>query len=205
MIRVDNEKRIQGYIKKYQLQKFAKNYTFELYHFDPHEILNQKLNPRQYLLFLVSGTCEITTLRKNGTLFQITRISTFSCFGDMEFAVESIRQNEIETISECEFLALDLMQYRSKLSEDPAFLRFLLKSIVEKMEMISSETRETTDVESKVLYYISHQSPSHKIIGIEKTAQEINCSRRQLERVLKKLCAESILAKEKKGVYKKHA
>lgn len=205
MYQINNQKRIEGYVKKYHMHAFADGYDFECYQLDPEEILNEKLNPRQYLLFLVSGTAEISSVRKDGSLFEITLVSSFTCFGDMEFANTAMHQHEIKMITECEFLAVDLIKYKQKILKDPAFLYFLLQSISEKMEMISNVNLETTNVESKVLYYLEHQSVNQEIHGVEKTAQELSCSRRQLERVLKKLCEEKILVKVKKGVYRKHA
>lgn len=204
MLKINNQKRIQGYIKKYHIDAFAKEYEFECYKLDEDEILNQKLNPRQYLLFLVSGTSQITSFRKDGSLYEITLVSTFTCFGDMEFTNEAVRQQEIKTVTECEFLALDLIRYREQIMNDPAFLYFLLNSITEKMEMISNANLEATDVENKVLYYMEQRSLKHEIHGVEKTAQELHCSRRQLERVLKKLSDEKIIIKVKKGVYRKN-
>ena len=47
-----------------------------------------------------------------------------------------------------------------------------------------------------------YQRPDHTIMGVEDTAFRLNYSRRQLQRVLRKLTAEGIVKKISKGRYK---
>lgn len=200
MKKVNNKKRLEGYLKKYSEYSFLKNYPLHLYACNPQEVLNQKLNPKQFLLFLVEGTCEIINTTSDGSLYQISRINTFTCFGDMEFAYTSLRQHEIRAITECEFIAIDLEENKQKILNDPKLLFFLLQSVTTKMSAISDAQAETTNVESRILYYLKE----HKSIkGVNTLCKEIKSSRRQVQRTLKKLCDDNILKKVKKGVYEK--
>lgn len=202
MKKIQNTKRIQGYIKKYKHYTFLQEYPLHLYTLEPNEILNHKLNPKQFLLFLVDGEVKLSNYRSDGTIHQITKVSSFTCFGDMEFACPSIHQNQIETMTDCEFLAIDLEEQRQNIIKDTQFLMFLLQSITEKTIIISDAQTHTTNIESKVLYYLENESS--RIQGIEQLAQHINCSRRQLQRVLKQLCASGHIRKVQKGTYEKY-
>lgn len=200
MKKITNKKRIDGYLKKYSEFSFLKKYPLHLYQFDENEILNEKLNPKQFLLFLVDGTCQITTVSQDGRIHSITRISVFTCFGDMELADDSMRQHEIKTITECEFLAIDLIENKNKVLNDPKLLYFLLKSIAQKMLSSSQAQSETTNVESRILYYLQEHNTIH---GVNVLTQSIHSSRRQVQRGLKKLCEENKIKKIKKGTYEK--
>lgn len=199
-----NQKRIQGYLKKYKQYTFLSRYPLHLYQLEPHEILNDKLNPKQFLLFLVAGKIKISNIREDGSLHQITLLDSCTCFGDMEFAQPTIKQHIIETMSTCEFLAIDLTNERTHIEQDSEFLLFLLRSITEKTCIITNAQSETTDIESKVLYYLNNESNTHTIQGVEQLAQHINCSRRQLQRILKKLCDTKQIRKVQKGIYEKY-
>lgn len=200
MKKVSNQKRLQGYLKKYHEYSFLKKYPLHLYQCNPNEILNQKLNPKQFLLFLVEGTCEIINTTSDGRLYQITRISTFTCFGDMEFAYDALQQHEIKTVTECEFIAIDLEENREKILKDPKLLYFLLQSVTIKTSAISNAQAETTNVESRILYYLNEHQ---QIKGVNLLCNAINASRRQVQRALAKLCNEQMIRKVKKGVYER--
>lgn len=57
-------------------------------------------------------------------------------------------------------------------------------------------------VEQRVLLYLKNISPSNKLEGIDASALKLRCSRRQLQRVLTKLCQSGQIEKTGKGKYK---
>lgn len=85
MKKIDNISKIRKYLEQYKLNVLLKNYPLDLYHFQAHEILNEKLNPRNFLLFLVSGSTSISTIRIDGSVSQISKTEPLVCFGDIEF------------------------------------------------------------------------------------------------------------------------
>lgn len=200
MKKIYNQEKINNYLKQYKLE-FLSNYTLDFYSFSAHEHLNEKLNPKQFLIFLVFGTVHIYTPRINGSLNQITRSSAPVCFGDMEFTNQDMKQFQIETITPCEFICLDIAFHRNKIEHDSQLLLYLLHSVSKKSIFIAEMHTETTDIESRVLYYIDNEAKDHEIHGVLQLAQHINCSRRQLQRILKKLQNENIIIRKKKGVY----
>lgn len=201
MKNISEKKKIKFYLSKYKLEPLLHKYSLVLYSFEECEILNEKLNPRQFLIFLVSGSVRIYSTRMNGSLNQITTTTAPTCFGDMEFTNPTMKQHTIETITPCKFLCLDTLTNRTKIEKDSQLLLYLLHSVSEKSILGSEKQEETSDIESKVLYYLDKESETHEIHGVLSLSQHLNCSRRQLQRVLKKLQDESIIVKKKKGVY----
>lgn len=48
MKKIDNISKIRKYLEQYKLNALLKNYPLDLYHFQAHEILNEKLNPQKF-------------------------------------------------------------------------------------------------------------------------------------------------------------
>ena len=57
-------------------------------------------------------------------------------------------------------------------------------------------------LEEAFLAYLSTRCPDQTFSGVEKMAMQLHCSRRQLQRVLKKLLTEGKLVKLSKGRYR---
>ncbi len=199
----NNTVKINMYLDKYGIKEYLQDYELVLYSFDAYEKLNEKLNPKQFLLFLVSGDVALKTVRLDGSLSQTTIAKPFTCFGEMEFAYPEAKQNIIETVTECEMIGIDIEKYKFKIENDAKLLNLLLKSVVRKIAMISDIFYETTDVQSRVLFYLENESKTHEIHGVEQLSQHLNCSRRQLQRVLKNMINEGMIVKKRKGVYVK--
>ena len=58
-------------------------------------------------------------------------------------------------------------------------------------------------LEEKVLLYLNEIWPSHQITSVNAAMVSLHCSRRQLQRVLKKLCDEGVLEKNGRGSYRR--
>ena len=200
MKKIIQEYKIISYTHQHHLE-FLNTYALSLYSFTPQELLNEKLNPKQFLLFLVEGTVRIYSPRINGSLNQIAISSAPMCFGDMEFTNQNMKQFLIETMTPCKFICLDIALNKDKMTKDAPLLLYLLHSVSQKTILLSEMHTETTDIESRVLYYLDKESNNHEIHGVLQLSQHINCSRRQLQRILKKLADENIIVKKKKGVY----
>lgn len=186
-----------------KLNTLLKEYALDLYHFQAHEILNEKLNPKDFLLFLVSGSISISTIRMDGSVSLIAKSDPLVCFGDIEFTQNTSKQYQIETLTPCYMLSIDLSTTRDQIKKDPDLLFFLLQSVSEKTTFIANSKFETTDIRSKVLYYLEYEAKDNMICGVEQCANHINASRRQLQRILKELVDEGIIVKVKKGIYVK--
>lgn len=182
MKKIYDKSRRESYLIKYKLDTLLSSYDLVMYELNEEEILNEKLNPRRFMLFLVEGKVRIMSYRVDGDCYQVSDTVAPNCFGDMEFALPKMRQHRIETITHCVILALDLVKWKSKIEKDPQFLMYLLKSVSNKATLTSDVYTETTDIKSKVIYYLENESVNGGIHGVGNLCQHLNCSRRQLQR-----------------------
>lgn len=203
MKKIRDEKVRQNWLEKYGLSSLLEKYETVVYEMESGEVLNGKLNPRRFLLFLVSGKVRIASYREDGSCYQVNETLAPNCFGDMEFALPEMKQHRIETITPCVFIAVDLVRYKGKIEKDPLLLMYLLRSVSYKTTLVSDVQTETKDVESKVMYYLDNEARNSEISGVGILALHLNCSRRQLQRVLNDLQCKNIIMKTGKGRYKK--
>ncbi len=200
MKKINDDTMIQKYIQNYQLQElFITVPEMTLFQFEKDEILNHKLNPEQFFLFLVQGKLHLTNIREDGTAYQILNITALTCLGDIELFRPGHKQYTITSDTTSLLLAIDLHKYHEELTTDYRFLQYLLKTVIHKLDMTSSIYAENETLKERVLQYARNNH--NQITEIEKTANQLCCSRRQLQRIIKELIEEGTLLKVKKGKY----
>ena len=62
-------------------------------------------------------------------------------------------------------LSIDLSTTRDQIKKDPDLLFFLLQSVSEKTTFIANSRFETTDIRSKVLYYLEYEAKDNMILN----------------------------------------
>lgn len=118
----------------------------------------------------------------------------------MEFANHAVTQYEISIDNNCEAIVLPLHTCRSKLENNPVFLRWLCHSLSTKLNDSGRGNVENISLENAVLYYLKNNRNTLCHPGI--VAEQLHCSRRQLQRILSAMVKNSILIKQAKGLYR---
>lgn len=198
-----DEKRLRTLIRTYKIDTLfsADDLPFELAVFEKGEFLNNVIDPQDYLCFPVSGTYRILHVRDDDSVSIVYAGSEFTCFGDMEFACNDRSLFLIEIVRRTTCIILPLANIRDQLKNDPVFLYYLLSSAADKLERITWSTAIPKDMRQRVLHYIRTECPNGILQGVGIACIRLNCSRRQLQRILKSMCDDGILAHTAKGTY----
>ena len=88
---------------------------------------------------------------------------------------------------------------QKKSAQAARFLHLLLDSCLTKLILSAHVDPACTTVEERVLRYLRDCCASHEFHSVEAAVLQLRCSRRQLQRALKKLCDEGRLEKTGKG------
>lgn len=203
MKRIFDPALLDFYLQKHEIPSLfdTPDLAFSLYQFEKGERLDT-LNPEEYLSFLVDGSIEISANRADGTSYPIGYLDGFTCIGDMEFCGKRDDTHQIEARTTALCIVLPLASTKELLLNDNRFLRYLLNSVTEKLMLYSSSQSNFSTLEESFLSYLSERCPDQTFSGVEKMAMQLHCSRRQLQRVLKKLLEEGQLVKLSKGSYR---
>ena len=188
--------------KRYKIDEyFSKKYEFIMIEYEQGETIINPLEKTQYIQFVVEGTLLISFINLEGKQTIVSQSEELCILGDMEFVDDLNPMFFAEAKTKVKTLALSLKEYKESLNQDFQFLHTLLNSIAAKLKQSSTNQFVYQSVEERFLHYI-HYYCKCSLKSIEEAINYLHCSRRQLQRILKKLCDEEKIIKEGKGRYK---
>lgn len=197
---IHDEKKLCSILKRKHFEEiFGKEYAFQLVEFEKDEYINNSMNPRDYLLFPISGICSIFHIHEDGSYYLFSRSSKFTMMGDMEYALPESTQYRILCNTDVLCVALEIQANKKELDQDIVFLHYVMRSLANKVNDAGAEHAEPSNLEERVLFYM-HQH-DNSIHGVEKCSDRLHCSRRQLQRILISLQKKKKIKKIEKGVY----
>ena len=185
MRRIRDKKQVEYWLQKGHIRE----------NFDTENLPSRQGGRLAELLFLIEGEVQIYGIPVN-------RHEAPALLGDAEFVMGGASSlfTEARTTVICAALPMD--PYRAELDRDVKFLHLLLRSYAGKFHTMATLEASAKTIEERVLLYMRHVCPNGEIGGIETALLQLRCSRRQLQRVLKKLCEENTVEKVGKGKYR---
>lgn len=176
--------------------------TFLLRHYSPGELLTTPFSPSEYLQFIVDGELLLYDMPdEDSTVMIQTTYNEVELLGDVELLDAKFTPFFVEAKTDVYTLAVPLQQYRERLLNDAVFLRYLCRSLADKLNGAVVSHRQLP-LRQRVARSLLHAEAGERITEIGRLAGTLNVSSRQLIRVLNEFCAEGVLEHEKKGVYR---
>lgn len=176
--------------------------VLKLVEFEKGEILNDPLQPLSCFYIIVRGSVSIYHLTEDGSIRYISKAASGTLLGDMEFSGAGNQSFYIEAAETVLCLTMPFRENLEVLENDPVFLRFVLIQLAGKLSLSAVMTASAQTLEEKVLFFLRKVQPDHAILSVNHALQALHCSRRQLQRVLKKLCDEGLIIKIGRGCYR---
>ena len=200
---INDKAMLENYIQSNPLFSHISSLELELFliKYEKGELVGSPYSPLKNILFVAEGNLQIYDISEDGRKRPVAVSSRGALLGDMEFCGKSRESFFAEADTDVVCIAVPMQQARDVLSKDTQFLLFLSNSLSDKLEMAGRLNIRSQTVREKVLFYMNNVYPDGILCGIEKTAMELNCSRRQLLRVLSELCEENEIMKIGKGKY----
>ncbi len=179
----------------------TKDLKFSVCQYKKGELITVPDKKLEDILFVVDGTVRIYAIREDGALSPVNQQNAPTILGDMEFSSQEDPPFFTEAVTDVVCAAVSTKQYGPQLHTDILFLHALLHSYAEKMKGAFSLDVLGQTIEERVLLYLETVCPARELVGIEGATLQLRCSRRQLQRVLSKLCADGKVVKNGKGRY----
>lgn len=176
--------------------------VLKLVEFEKGEILNDPLQSLSRFYLIVKGSVSIYSLTEDGSIRYISKVAGGTLLGDMEFSGAGNQSFYIEAAETVLCLAVPFRENQDILENDPVFLRFVLNQLAGKLCLSTVMTASAQTLEEKVLFFLRKVQVDHTISSVNHALQPLHCSRRQLQRVLKKLCDEDLVVKTGRGCYR---
>lgn len=202
MKEIKDKKLLEKYYKSVQCYFSVKPKVIKLIEYKKGELLNSPLNELDTFLIVVKGKISIYDISYDGAIRYISLASKDALLGDVEFCGKIHQSFYTEATSSLICLSIPFKENKEILENDPVFLRFVLNKLTDKLFFSAKLESSSQTLEERVLFYLQKVTPNHELTSINETLKILHCSRRQLQRVLKKLCDSNILVKEGRGNYK---
>ncbi|MBR2122970.1 MAG: Crp/Fnr family transcriptional regulator [Lachnospiraceae bacterium] len=175
--------------------------SFECAVYEDGELIQSPLKPLESFLFIMEGNARIYGIREDGTAASVTIAGRGRILGDLEYTSPRNRSIMLYTEAVGRTVCLMLSFERSGriLSRDITFMNILLRSIADKLHMFIFTRAEHLTLEERTMQLIERQKGDIK--GVTAAAMTLGCSRRHLQRILKKLCEEKKIKRTGRGRY----
>lgn len=199
-----DESRIRHWVESEGIARYfdTRDLPFRARLYEKGELMVSPDNSLTDILFVIRGVVQIYALSQDGRLSPVHLAACPALLGDVEFCHQTASPFFAEAKTQVLCLSLSIEENREKLDRDVLFLHTLLHSFSEKLNLFSSTDAIRSTLEERVVTYITNLAPNHEINGVEQATFQLHCDRRQLQRVLKKLCTQGTLQKIGKGRYK---
>lgn len=204
MKEIKNPEKIKYWIEENHIRDLfdTPNMDFSAYQFDKGELLASPSIINERLMFIVEGSIYVYGIRSDGSITPVNKLERPAMIGDLEFTKNGVSLFFAEARNSVICLSLSLQKYRKQLESDNRFLHMLLNSYASKLEHSVRNNLAEPDLETRLLTYMKTICPSRQIDGLDPVVMKLRCSRRQLQRVLKKLCDDGIVEKTGRGNYR---
>jgi len=193
---VEKENLLMHYIEKYNLEIIGDlgiKSQLELVEFDKDEYIYQMTEPVDYFYFFVEGKAKVYTMMENGKRLLLRFYRPLMVIGDLEFANNGVNHasTNIKTLSKVYCVRVPMNILRKKYSDDAQFIKFINKSLAEKLESlsISSSINLLYPLENRLasylMYLYSGQEEEIIIDQLGDIAELLGTSYRHLLRIFK--------------------
>lgn len=187
-------------------EKIKENFSrlpemMRLLQFEKGELLTHPMKELKQFFIIIKGNVSIYGIHDNSRKFGVVSAGKGTLLGDMEFSVKEKYPFFTEATETVWCLSIPFRENRQVLENDAIFLRYVLKHMANKLAMSAKMELYPQTLEEKVLIYLEDPVSDHCICSVNEAITQLHCSRRQLQRVLKKLCEEGKIEKIGRGRY----
>lgn len=198
-----DEKRIREMADQYGIgQYFSEDaLPFSVIYYEKGEVIITPMEETRYLQFILEGRVSVYSIRGDGSYYQISEEGDCYMLGDIEFVTGERPEFWGEAQTDVMVLALPVRPLRQKLLQDSKFVEFLMKALVKKMKLISRRETRNLPLDERILEYMKYICPGGVMTHVGHGAEYLHCSRRQMQRTLKKMTEEGRILHTGRGIY----
>ena len=195
---------IDEYLKRTRYGSVMEDFRERLWiaKYSKGEFVSSPLQRERLFQIVIQGSLSIYCIRDNGTVHSLSSGHEDYLIGDMEIFSHQISNVYAEADEDLVCLALPIEENGEKLLQNVRFLRLICKSFTNKMEALTTIDAAPADLKQRILTYMEYRCSSNEIRGLQQAAFHLNCSPRQLQRILNQYEEEGVVVKIGKGSYK---
>lgn len=195
---------IEAYLKQTTFESAISSLREHLFvtQYKKGEFIAMPLQKEHLFQIIIQGTVNIYFIRDDGSLYSLANARKDHLLGEMEIFPHQPGNVYAEATDDVICLALSIEAGKSALLENCQFLQLVCESLTQKMEAVTTLDAAPASLKQRVLIYMKYKCHKGELKGLQQAAFHLNCSARQLQRILNQYEADGIVTKTGKGVYK---
>ena len=194
---------METYLKQTKYESIMSGLQEHLFiaQYEKNEFVTMPLQQMHLFQIIIQGTVNIYFIRDDGTVYSLASGMENDLLGEMEIFPHQPSNVYAEANSEVICLALSIEACRGAMLENCRFLQLICDSLTQKMESITTLDAAPTSLKQRVLVYMKYKCKG-ELRGLQQAAFHLNCSARQLQRILNQHESDGVVTKTGKGTYK---
>lgn len=169
--------------------------------YEKGEFVTTPLQKEHLFQIIVEGSVSIYFIRDDGSVYSLANSQKNDLLGEMEIFLHQPGNVYAESNDDVVCLALSVEVSKSALLENCRFLQLICESLTEKMESVTTTNAAPASLKQRVLTYMKYKCGKGELEGLQQAAFNLNCSARQLQRILNQYEADGVIIKTGKGTY----
>lgn len=195
---------IETYLKQTKYESIMSGLLEHLFvvHYEKGEFVTMPLQQVHLFQIIIQGTVSIYFIRDDGSVYSLANGRENDLLGEMEIFPHQPSNVYAEANDDVICLALSIESSKSTLLGNCQFLQLVCESMTQKMESITTLDAAPASLKQRVLIYMKYKCSKGELKGLQQAAFRLNCSARQLQRILNQYEIDGIVTKTGKGAYK---
>lgn len=194
---------IETYLKQTKYESIMSGLLEYLFvaEYKKNEFVTMPLQQIHLFQIIIQGTVSIYFIRDDGSVYSLANGRKNDLLGEMEIFPHQPGNVYAEANDDVICLALSIESSKNALLKNCRFLQLICESLTQKMESVTTLDAAPASLKQRVLVYMKYKCKG-ELKGLQKAAFHLNCSARQLQRILNQHVADGIVTKTGKGAYK---
>lgn len=194
---------IETYLRQTKYESIMSSLLEHLFvaEYKKSEFVTMPLQQIHLFQIIIQGTVSIYFIRDDGSVYSLANGGKNDLLGEMEIFPHQPSNVYGEANDDVTCLALSIESSKNALLENCRFLQLVCESLTQKMESITTLDAAPASLKQRVLIYMKYKCKG-ELKGLQQAAFHLNCSARQLQRILNQHEADGIVTKTGKGTYK---
>lgn len=195
---------IESYLKQTKYESIMSGLLEHLFvaEYKKSEFVTMPLQQIHLFQIIIQGTVSIYFIRDDGSVYSLANGRKNDLLGEMEIFPHQPSNVYAEANDDVICLALSIESSKNALLENCRFLQLVCESLTQKMESITTLDAAPASLKQRVLIYMKYKCNKGELKGLQQAAFHLNCSARQLQRILNQYETDGIITKTGKGAYK---
>ncbi len=204
MKKIYDKEIIETYLKQTKFESVMRDLQKHLFvaQYEKGEFVTTPLQKEYLFQIIIQGSLNIYFIRDDGSVYSLAISQKNDLLGEMEIFSHQTGNVYAEATDDLICLALSIETSKDALLENCRFLQLICESLAQKMESVTTIDAAPVSLKQRVLTYMMYKCNEEELKGLQKAAFHLNCSARQLQRILNQHEAEGTVIKTGKGTYK---